>query len=691
MAVGGAQQGENLMALNLMQIVVRQASNMRHGFAPDARAFFIERGNKDLSMGLQAWRGYFQSVRPVLGKLLVNVDIVNSLVYRPGELTALAMSFLRLRDIRALERMSPVDLRHLKSFLKNINVTTTTSRVRRGRPIRDLVDNGGGYEFEKDGVRTTVQEHYRQVYNINLRYPAIFGVRIGRDAVIPAELCEVLPGQLYRKKIPAELGADFLKFATQKPDARIQAIQDAVSGRDEVFNYQGSDFVRDAGMRVDPAPLSITGRLLNPPRIQYGSGFEAIQSKRGAWNVVGKKFLTPSTIPTWGVILLDDRADPGRAEHFVGQLKRNLQALGVNVVRDPVLQRGGNAYQVSQALDTLLQRATIVSEPHPRTGQTKPIPPTIIIALLATNAAEIRRAVKHWGDVTRGIPTQCVRSGKWENAKDQYLNNVALKINAKIGGINSRVDDKSLVPPGTMVIGMDVGHPGPGVTARPSVTSLVASVNWDCTQYIAFCGVQPPRVEMIANLKQMLTGAVNQFVLRWEGKYPQKVVFFRDGVSEGEYEQVSQNEIQSIRNVLKDMIKIDPSGVELKSGEKAFGPGMPLPKITFIVVGKRHHVRFFPRNRNEADNSGNCPPGFVIDDQITNAKYPDYYLQSHSGIQGTSRPSHYIVLENELGLPPDTYQRLSFDLCHVYASATRSVSIPAPVYYADVRLFSLAN
>lgn len=29
-------------------------------------------------------------------------------------------------------------------------------------------------------------------------------------------------------------------------------------------------------------------------------------------------------------------------------------------------------------------------------------------------------------------------------------------------------------------------------------------------------------------------------------------------------------------------------------------------------------------------------------------------------------------------------QNLSFALCHVYARATRSVSIPAPVYYADI-------
>ena len=68
-----------------------------------------------------------------------------------------------------------------------------------------------------------------------------------------------------------------------------------------------------------------------------------------------------------------------------------------------------------------------------------------------------------------------------------------------------------------------------------------------------------------------------------------------------------------------------------------------------------------------------------------------------------SRPAHYIVLENEapLGIKKsallstefhfsstdhirtissNSIQTLTFHLCHQYASATRSVSIPAPVY-----------
>lgn len=71
------------------------------------------------------------------------------------------------------------------------------------------------------------------------------------------------------------------------------------------------------------------------------------------------------------------------------------------------------------------------------------------------------------------------------------------------------------------------------------------------------------------------------------------------------------------------------------------------PKITVIVVGKRHHVRFFPLSLAEADRSGNCPAGTVVDRDIAHPTEFDFYLQSHAGILGTSRPSHYNVLLDE--------------------------------------------
>ena len=72
---------------------------------------------------------------------------------------------------------------------------------------------------------------------------------------------------------------------------------------------------------------------------------------------------------------------------------------------------------------------------------------------------------------------------------------------------------------------------------------------------------------------------------------------------------------------------------------------VPMPKITVIVVGKRHHVRFFPISMK--DRSGNCPAGTVVDRDVTNPAEFDFYLQSHGGLLGTSRPAHYNVLLDE--------------------------------------------
>jgi len=72
------------------------------------------------------------------------------------------------------------------------------------------------------------------------------------------------------------------------------------------------------------------------------------------------------------------------------------------------------------------------------------------------------------------------------------------------------------------------------------------------------------------------------------------------------------------------------------------------PNITVIIVGKRHHVRFFPP-ANGGDKSGNCPAGTVVDRDVVHPTEFDFYLQSHGGLLGTSRPAHYSVLYDENG------------------------------------------
>lgn len=48
--------------------------------------------------------------------------------------------------------------------------------------------------------------------------------------------------------------------------------------------------------------------------------------------------------------------------------------------------------------------------------------------------------------------------------------------------------------------------------------------------------------------------------------------------------------------------------------------------------------------REDQDNSGNVFPGTVVETGICHPMEWDFYLMSHGGLQGTSRPAKYHVL-----------------------------------------------
>jgi eukaryotic translation initiation factor 2C len=198
--------------------------------------------------------------------------------------------------------------------------------------------------------------------------------------------------------------------------------------------------------------------------------------------------------------------------------------------------------------------------------------------------------------------------------------------------------------------------------------------------------------------------------------FPKRVIVFRDGVSEGQFKQVIEGEIPKIKGARLHFVRIIHTHHPPLPAACA-SLNLPVePKLTVVVVGKRHHgtsylsncyrvesypliVRFFPQS-GQGDRSGNCPAGLVVDSGsyyfillmmsefgflciVTEVASPaefDFYLQSHAGLLGTSRPAHYNVLHDENNFTADSMQQLAFALCHVYARSTRSVSIPAPVY-----------
>ena len=62
----------------------------------------------------------------------------------------------------------------------------------------------------------------------------------------------------------------------------------------------------------------------------------------------------------------------------------------------------------------------------------------------------------------------------------------------------------------------------------------------------------------------------------------------------------------------------------------------------------------------------------------------DFFLCSHAGIQGTTRPAHYCVLHDDNAFTANALQELTYKMCYLYCRAMRSVSVVPPVYYAHL-------
>ncbi|KAJ7578988.1 argonaute-like protein [Mycena floridula] len=657
-----------IMALN---VAIRMEPTLRYPF--NIRSFFTEKGSQPIGGGLELWVGYFQSMRPGIGRMFVNVDTTTGVMYRGGSLIDLCLDFFGRNDpnILAPTRGLPDRERlRLARFISGLRVNTKRAGKPndrpRGKTIRKLSTAGADQlTFSlASGENLTVAQYFER-QNQRLRFPSLLCVEVGAGALIPLELCQVPRGQIIRKQVPPEKTDAMVKFSTKKPAERLQSIVAGLT----TMQYGQSDYVRQFGIRVETAkgPTQIEARVLRPPTLRYGGTVQpTIEPKNGAWNMVDKQLYRPTTqLGAWVLAIFDPGFRPQTVNGFVTQFVKILATTGINVPNDPFVKHVNAQRNVVEQLQNIGRELF----------NTRKVPPTLFVVILPEGGNEIYTAVKHFGDVVMGVPTQCLKGKNCFQPKPQYLANVALKINVKMGGVNVIADPSSvaaLVDPRnpTIVMGADVAHPAPGSGDKPSFAALVSSVDSNSSKYVATMNPQTSRVEMIEDLEAMCKRAIQMYmdyqkhVEKKATQGPKRIIFYRDGVSEGQFGQVKELELRAIKNACAEL-NISP-------------------KITFVIVGKRHHARFFPKSPNDADRSGNCPAGTVIDTDIVHPLEFDFYLQSHGGLLGTSRSAHYSVLHDENEFSADAMQSLSFALCHVYARATRSVSIPAPIYYADI-------
>lgn len=321
----------------------------------------------------------------------------------------------------------------------------------------------GLYSLSSVSANITTSE-----YKIFLRSPQ-FLVDLGtkeKPNYVPAELCQILPNQPFRGKLSDNHTAAMIKYACNRPSDNARSI---VHQGLPFLGLTGTDSpALDAfGVTVSSEMAVVPARILDPPQLLYSQNKPAdVKRDKASWNLQNRRFFKGQPLENWGVYLVIT----GSRSDFANPQDPELIAL-VKAFQNSCLASG---MRVENLKPGAIRGANITSEQNNSNALHKKLLDSIgrlkscsfLLVILSNADKRVYATVRRVCDVELGIPATCVQSTKIRNEKGQlqYMANVALKINAKLGGLNHTLDgvsSKKWLSSGlTMLVGMDVTHPG---------------------------------------------------------------------------------------------------------------------------------------------------------------------------------------------------------------------------------------
>ncbi|XVF87066.1 hypothetical protein PTKIN_Ptkin18bG0090700 [Pterospermum kingtungense] len=624
----------------------------------------------DLGGGITASRGIQQSLKPTSQGLALCLDYSVLAFRKKMPVIEFLAEHIRGFNLNNFERFK----QNVEQVLRDLKVTVTHRLTKQKYVIRGLTEeNTRNLSFPdanapQENIR--VVDYFLEKHNKTITYLDIPCLDLGKNNrmnFVPMEFCVLAEGQVYPKENLERNSALVLKdISLANPQERQSRICGMLQSEDGPC---GGSIIQNFGLEVNPRMTSVIGRVIGPPALKLAVPATGklmkitVDKDRCQWNLVGKAVVEGKVIERWAVI------DFSHADHrfrlnydsFIPKLRDRCWRLGIRMEEPLLCQKSkmqilSNDNELRQLLEVVASRAYKLCGGNLQ-----------FLLCVMSRKDNGYNSLKWISETKLGLVTQCCLSIHANKGQDQYLANLALKINAKLGGSNVELNDQLPHLQGeghVMFVGADVNHPGSHDKTSPSIAAVVATVNWpEANRYAARVRPQYHRKEQIQEFGEMCLELV-EYYDHLNNVKPEKIVLFRDGVSEGQFDMVLNKEL-----------------MDLKS---AFQKINYFPTITLIVAQKRHQTRFFPESQKDRGPTGNVSPGTVVDTIVVHPFEFDFYLCSHYGSLGTSKPTHYHVLWDEHGFSSDQLQKLIYNMCFTFARCTKPVSLVPPVYYADL-------
>ncbi|GAB2242032.1 hypothetical protein Droror1_Dr00018807 [Drosera rotundifolia] len=637
-------------------------------------------GGVELGGGAIGLRGFFQSLRPTQQGLALNVDLSATAFHESiGIISYLQKKVEFLHDLprRKTSSLNSDERKEVEKVLKNVRVFVSHRHAVQRYRVQGLTQEATEdlWFKDRDGTKLRLVDYFKDQYNhvIQFRNLPCLQISMSKPCYLPMELCMICEGQKFLGKLSDDQTAKLLKMGCQRPRERRAIIDGVVNGP---FGPMSSDQVKEFKLEISREMTRLKGRILQPPKLKLGEGglkMDLAPSRLDCqWNLYGSHVVEGTRIERWALISFGGTpSQKSNIPRFIHQLASKCDQMGIFLDKSTTICTQFEPIQVLNNVSLLESKLKKIQKMADGKLQ-------LLLCLM-------EKKHKGYGDLKRiaetrvGLVSQCCLHSNLGKLSSQFLVNLALKINAKVGGstvalynsLPSQIPRTLRHDEPIIFMGADVTHPHPLDDFSPSVAAVVGSVNWPSSnKYVSRIRSQTHRQEIIQDLGEMVVEILVDF-MQEVTKLPKMIIFFRDGVSETQFYKVLKEELQSIRNACTKF------------------PGYK-PLITFAVVQKRHHTRLFP-DENDPNcklfANDNVPPGTIVDTVITHPREFDFYLCSHWGAKGTSRPAHYHVLWDESGFTSDEFQKLVYSLCFTFVRCTKPISIVPPAYYAHLAAY----
>ncbi|CAG2101953.1 unnamed protein product [Medioppia subpectinata] len=596
--------------------------------------------------------GHYQSVHVTQTGITLNVDRTATLLVIGGPLITFIERELNITNLRGY-RFTDDDRQRLNPKIKGLKIYTDHIPNQKRRFFIDsmVVQRVHEYRFdETDGQSVTVKEYFRSKYpNTGELLQNVGLIKTRNSKYLPVDVCVVYSDQPVPRRIverTPEMTQQIVKSAnSQQPSTRFGLIQQSAQEVEAV----GRALMTSFGVHLEVKPIKLTGRQLPAPRLEGSQ--RQLKSCRPLTRYAFINYSVDGPLSTMKTL-------QECFNRFFAELVAKAQEMGINMADGPVAKASHRPTDEVVAADIAKFK-------------------DLDMIFICIPWSPVYKTIKHLADVVHGVPTQCIKDEHFLSPPRGYFGNLLLKVNAKNDGQN-----QVLAPPcrpsatlkkrAVMVVGVDVIHPGTGGAGDgpvfSSIAASVATFDAEFSKYHAAVEGQPLNTEIIATYDRMFARHLKTYKQK-NNALPESVILFRDGVSDGQLDQVLAEEIRLIERAFDSIAK----GFRFK--------------LTVFVVQKRHHTRLMPLEPTfdaKGNELRNIPAGTVVDHTITHPLRNEFHLCSHTGRLGTSRHAKYICIRDDHKLTRDELQQISYNICHTYCRCATSISIPVPVAYADL-------